>query len=194
MAENRATAVFSPVFMRSTFPHLRIPVVAVVCALFFTGYGLWVTEQRRVVCDRLAPQQVQCQVNHALLFGWLPTATTEFRLQDIAIDSTMCDNTPRGGVRFCHRVTLLGSNRAQALPEIRTPLAAATIQKQFKGFMAGEGPTQLSFKMAGELATYIRTGILGLLLMVVAWGFWDIQWPPVPMSPLAIDGRAGGRE
>lgn len=175
----------------------RVPVVAVACALVFAIYGFWVTGQRLIVCDRLAPQQVQCQVTQSLIFGWLPVSTSQFWLQEVAIESTLCDNTPRGGVRFCHQLTLLGegfkpgSNSnpiAQPLPAMRTPLTTATVRDKFVRFLAGEGNQQLTFTVAGQTTTYLRTVLLGGLLAVVAWGFWDIQWPPVPLSPLAKDG------
>ncbi len=180
-----------------TSSSVRIPVVAVVCAAVFTVFGLTSTAQQSITCDRLAPGQVQCQVARSLLFGILPTTTTQFWLQDIAIDSTMCDNTPRGGVRFCHQVTLLGNqpetdgrsrSLSQPLPQMRTPLSAATVRDQFLRFIKGEGEKRLTFAVTGQLAAYIRTGILGLLLAIAAWGFWDIQWPPVQVSPLAMDG------
>ena len=183
--------------LSSTPPHFRIPVVAVFCAAVFIVYGLVSTAQESVTCSRLSPGQVQCQVARSLLFGRLPTTTTQFHLRDIAIDSTMCDNTPRGGVRFCHRVTLLGNQpganeqsrpMAQPLPEMRTPLSATTVRDQFLRFINGEGEKHLTFTLTEQLATHIRTGVLGLLLAIAAWGFWDIQWPPVQISPLAMDG------
>jgi hypothetical protein len=175
----------------------KIPIVAVLCAAWFVMYGFWTTGQQVVTCDRLAPGQVQCQVDQSLLFGWIPTTTTQFWLQDVAIESTMCDNTPRGGVRFCHRVTLLGVDSKtewegrrtlQPLPEIRTPLSSATVQDKFARFINGEGQEKLTFVIAGKLSTFLRTGVLGLLLAIAAWGFWDIQWPPAKVSPLAMDG------
>lgn len=171
--------------------------MAVLCAVLFTAYGLFATGQRSITCERLAPGQVQCQADRSLLFGWLPTTTTQFWLQDIAIDSTMCDNTPRGGVRFCHRVTLLGNQFkidgrgkfiSQPLPEMRTPLSVATIRDKFLRFINGEGEKHLTFRVSGQLSSYIKTGVIGVLLAIAAWGFWDIQWPSTGVSPLAMDG------
>ena len=174
----------------------RIPVVAVICGAIFLVYGFKATTQDLVTCRRLAPNQVQCQVERSLL-GGLPMTTIQFLLQDLTIDSTMCDNTPRGGVRFCHRVTLLGEALkdgagsrviSQLLPEMRTPLSAKTVNDQLLRFMQGDGPQELIFQTTGLLATYLQMGILGLLLAIVAGGFWDVQWPPDKVSPLAMDG------
>jgi len=175
----------------------RIPVVAVLCVVMFLVLGLRATGKELTTCDRLAVGQVQCRVERSLLLGWLPTTTTQFLLQDVTIDSTMCDNTPRGGVRFCHRVTLLGQDlradlegqlTSQLLPEMRTPLSAAMVKDQFLRFIQGDGQPELTFHKRGKLSTYLRTGVLGLLLAIVAWGFWDVQWPPARVSPLAMDG------
>ena len=177
-------------------PRFRIPVIAVLCGAIFLVYGLRATERELITCARMAPGQVQCQVERALL-RWLPTTTTRFVLQDVAIDSTMCDNTPRGGVRFCHRVTLLGEEAgatsegqliSQRLPEMRTPLMKTAVKDQFLRFIQGDGQQKLTFEMAGNLASYLRVVVFGVLLGIVAWGFWDIQWPPAQVSPLAMDG------
>lgn len=174
----------------------RIPVVAVLCGAIFLIYGFKATAQDLVTCHRLAPNQVQCQVQQSL-WGWLPTTTTQFLLQDLTIDSTMCDNTPRGGVRFCHRVTLLGKELqpasgghfiSQLLPEMRTPLSAKAVHDQFLRFMQGDGQQELTFQTRGTWSSYLKIGALGLLLATVAWGFWDVQWPPARVSPLAMDG------
>jgi len=162
------------------------------------SYGLGTTGQRLISCSRLAPDQVQCQVSHSLLFGWLPLTTTYFSLQDVTIESTICDNTPRGGVRFCHQVTLLGDGlkpdlgiyrTTQALPEMRTPLSTATVQDQFQHFIHDRGQDTLTFEITGNWSTYLRTGGVGMLLAIVAWGFWDVQWPSAKISPLALDGE-----
>jgi hypothetical protein len=183
-----------------SFNRFRIPVVAVVCAAFFLVYGLRSTGQQDITCNRLAPGQVQCQVVRSLFFGWLPTTTTQFLLQDLTIDSTICDNTPRGGVRFCHHVTLLGEDlsphaqgrpASQLLPEMRTPLSAITVKDKFRNFIQGDGTDKLTFEVTAQPSSYLRTGVLGLLLGIVAWGFWDIQWPPVRVSALAMDGAEG---
>jgi hypothetical protein len=143
---------------------------------------------------------VQCQSEQSLIWGLLPVANTQFWLQDVAIDSTICDNIPRGGVRFCHQVTLVGNSDStavegysisQPLPEIRTPLSANAVQDQFLRFIHGDGNKTLTFKATSKLATYVRAGVLGLLLAIVTWGLWDVQWPPEKVSPLAMDGAEG---
>lgn len=176
----------------------RIPVVALFCGVLFAVYGLVATGQHIITCDRLSPGQVQCQVVRSFGFGRFPPTTTQFWLQEVTIDSDLCDKTPRGGVRFCHRVTLWGrslnsepgnSTIAQPLPPMQTPLSTATVREKFLRFINGEGEEQLRFTKTGQRFAYIKTTVLGLLLAIVAWGFWDIQWPPVKISPLAMDGN-----
>ncbi|PSR13724.1 hypothetical protein C8255_24995 [filamentous cyanobacterium CCP3] len=119
-------------------------------------------------------------------WAWL-SPNQGFALQEIAIASDLCDNTPRGGVRFCHRLTLLGAGRQLTLPEVRTPLSASALSDQLHRFMAGEGSSQLAWSGDRPLLPW-RTPAIVLLLMAATWALWDVRWPPLPPSPLALDG------
>ncbi len=183
----------------------RIPVVAVLCALVFLSYGLGASTAMAVVCE--APQiedgasplaggvaAAHCQVRQERRLGGLPAITTEFNLQDVAITSRLCDNTPRGGVRFCHRLTLIGDQATVTLPEIRTPLNAATLTDSLRRFIAGQGGSagvipdrQLSWSMPRRFRSQLSTVTIGCLLSVAAWGLWAIQWPRLAPSPPAPD-------
>jgi hypothetical protein len=178
---------------------IRLPVVAVLCVLVFGVYGLGPSPVMAVMCD--APAQVSgmvgtgltdlahCQVRQGRRFGWLPARTLEFNLIDVAITSRLCDNTPRGGVRFCHRLTLIGNQDEVTLPEIRTPLAADTLTDSLRGFMVGQGSDHLTWTAPDRLIHQLSTVVLALLLTITAWGFWAVQWPPRQPSPLAMDGE-----
>ena len=63
-----------------------------------------------------------------------------------------------------------GQLTSQLLPEMRTPLSAAMVKDQFLRFIQGDGQPELTFHKRGKLSTYLRTGVLGLLLAIVAWG------------------------
>lgn len=167
----------------------QIPVVVVLC-LVLGGLG-WVIrpDPSAVVCARAAPGQVYCRATLPPPWAWLPAQS--FVLDDIVMTSELCDNNPRGGVRFCHRLTLLGKGRQVTLPEVRTPLSAAAIREQLRQFMEGEGSPRLSWSSPGRLPW--RTLAIALLLLVAAWALWDVRWPPVPPSPLALDGAPPAR-
>ncbi|WP_193966842.1 hypothetical protein [Nodosilinea sp. LEGE 07088] len=123
----------------------------------------------------------------ALPWAWLPQARRPFALQDVAMSSALCDNTPRGGVRFCHRLTLLGPGRQVTLAEVRTPLSATALRDQIQRFIAGEGGPQLIWS-SSPLWLPGRTIAIALLLAIATWALWDLRWPPIPPSPLALDG------
>lgn len=189
----------------------RIPVVALMCAVVFLVYGVLPSPVMAVVCQ--APAQTmpapgrttqepgmsamgnqmddsaQCQVRRSRHFGWLPAQTQTFDLRNVAIASRLCDNTPRGGVRFCHRLTLLGDRDRVTLPEIRTPLTAAALTDTLHSFMAGQGSSQLTWSTPHRLWQWLSTLILGLLVAIAAWGLWPIQWPSQRPSSLALDGK-----
>ncbi|MGB3309563.1 MAG: hypothetical protein WBG32_21685 [Nodosilinea sp.] len=165
----------------------RVPVVVVICAALLGLWGTHVPGPSSVVCDRAAPGQVYCQAIRPRAWAWLPPQS--FALQDIAMASDLCDNTPRGGVRFCHRLTLLGPGRQITLPELRTPLSATALSDQLHRFMAGEGSPQLVWSGDRSLLPW-RTPAIALLLSAATWALWDVRWPPVPQSPLALDGAA----
>jgi hypothetical protein len=166
---------------------LRLPIVAIGCAVLFALAVFWVGAQETVACQGLT-NQVQCQVQQALWGQRLPLFTTDFEPVDVEVHSTLCDNTPPGGVRFCHRVLLLTQdNQAYPLPEFYSPLSPMVIKEYWQEFIQGNGKPPLPLNTAEAPNDYLTIAGLGVLLMVVAWGFWDIQWPLPPVSPMARD-------
>ncbi len=177
----------------------RVPIVMLLCVALLGLWGVSRPGPRAVVCDsprqpvsdhRAAPGQVYCQATLPPPWAWLPSQ--RFLLDDIAITSELCDNDPRGGVRFCHRITLLGREQQVTLPEVRTPLSAATLKEQLRQFMVGEGGPSLSCSSAtGDIPW--RSLIIALLLAIASWALWDVRWPPLPPSSLARDGAVPTR-
>lgn len=176
----------------------QIPVVVVLCLGLLGLLGVSRPAPSAVVCDgpkgpvsdhRAATGQVYCRATLPPPWAWLPSQS--FLLDDVAITSELCDNNPHGGVRFCHRLTLLGADRQITLPEVRTPLSAAALREQLRQFIAGEGSPRLSWSSPGRVPW--RTLAIGLLLGVASWALWDVRWPPVAPSPLALDGAVPAR-
>jgi hypothetical protein len=171
-----------------------LPIVALLCGLIFMVYGGWLTQTTTVVCE--APQEAMASAMCQVETGWpgLATRQRSFPLQTVAVTSELCDNTPRGGVRFCHRLTLGGDRDQYTLPNIRTPLSATALTADLQRFMAGEASPQLVWSEAHSFGVWLRLGAVGLLLAIAAWGLWDIQWPAPAVSPLALDGALDGTE
>lgn len=168
----------------------QIPLVVVACLGLL---GLWSMSQpapSAVVCDRAAPGQVYCRATLPPPWAWLPSQS--FLLDDVTMTSELCDNNPRGGVRFCHRLTLLGADQQITLPEVRTPLSAAALREQLRQFIGGEGSPRVSWSSPGSGVPW-RTLVIGLLLLAANWALWDVRWPPVAPSPLALDGAVPAR-
>lgn len=170
----------------------RVPVVMVLCGLLLGLWGLRMPGPSGVVCDRSGeptaalgdtPRPVYCQVQWPRPWAWRPQGERTFQLHDVAITSELCDRTPRGGVRFCHHITLVGMTLAGAgrqvtLPEFRAPLSGAVLTDQLQGFIAGEGSAHLSWR--GDPALPLRFLTVILLLAVAIWGLWEVRWPPIP--------------
>lgn len=166
----------------------RVPVVLVICGGLLGLWGLSLPGPSSIVCDREAPDQVYCQAARPRPLAWLPSPQA-FALQEVAIASELCDKTPRGGVRFCHRLTLLGPGRQITLPEVRTPLSATALMGQLHRYMAGEGSPRLVW--SGDRSVFPwRALAIVLLLLAATWALWDVRWPPIPPAPLALDGLA----
>ncbi|MFQ4137262.1 hypothetical protein PGN35_013175 [Nodosilinea sp. PGN35] len=163
----------------------RVPVVVLIGVALLGLWGVSRPSPKTVVCDRLAPNQVYCRATLPPPWAWLPSQS--FLLGDITLTSELCDNTPRGGVRFCHRITLRGAAHQVTLPEVRTPLSAAAIREQLRQFVAGEGSPRLSWSSATGRIPW-RTLVIALLLGTASWALWDVRWPPLAPSPLARDG------
>ncbi|WOD39477.1 hypothetical protein [Nodosilinea sp. E11] len=165
----------------------RIPVVVILGALLVGLWGLSAPAPQGVVCDRAAPGQVYCQASLPRPWAWWPQSQRAFALEDVALTSELCDNTPRGGVRFCHRLTLRGAEHQVTLSEVRTPLSAAALRDQLHRYIAGEGSPQLIWS-SSSLGLPWRTLAITLLLAIATWALWDIRWPPLRPLPQALDG------
>lgn len=165
-----------------------LPILALLCGLIFMIYGGWITQTTTVVCE--APQDEMAAAMCQVEVGWSGWATRHrsFQLQTVAVTSELCDNTPRGGVRFCHRLTLGGDRGQYTLPNIRTPLSATALTADLRRFLAGEASPQLVWSESRSLGAWLHLGAVGLLLAIAAWGLWDIQWPAPAVSPLSLDG------
>jgi len=164
-----------------TFPR-RVPLVAVVCALAFGLYVLVATGQQTILCDRTAEGTLQCEARQSLVLGQWSWSARQFPLKGVEIDSELCDNVPQGGVRFCHRITLRAPDRRYTLPPFRSPLSSAALRDRFDQLGAGQLEDPLTFRATRIGRTYWRTGLMAVLLGVVAWGFWDV--PSIaPESP-----------
>ena len=165
----------------------RVPLALVVGGLLL---GLWLVRlpgPSGVLCDRMASGEVVCQATLPRPWAWLPQSSGSLQLRGVTITSDLCDNDPLGGVRFCHRLTLLGQGQALTLPEIRTPLSGAVITDQIDRFMAGEGASRLSWSGPAQ-GWPLMTLVIALLLAVATWGLWDLRWPPAPAPWPAPDG------
>ena len=166
----------------------RIPVVAVLCALVFILYGASPSPGISVSCqapqaEDLAPH---CQVQRSRRLGWLPKQTADFTWVDFSLTSSLCDNDPRGGGRFCHRLTLIGTDQEVTLPDLRTPLPAAGVTQQLTRFMAGQEHSDLTWSQSQTGRDHLTTFGLALLLSLTAWGFGFWRWPA--SSALPMDG------
>ncbi len=173
----------------------QVPLVIVLCGLLLALWGWQMPDPVGVRCDRIAPRQVTCLATLPCPWAWLPQASHPFQLQDVAITSDLCDKTPRGGVRFCHHLILLGAGQQMALPEIRTPLSGSALSDQLQRFMAGEGSPQLAWsRPAAPLP--LRPLAIVLLLAAATWGLWDLRWPSERPSErpsiLTLDGASVG--
>jgi hypothetical protein len=151
-------------------PPQRIPVVALLCMLIFALYAASPGQAISVHCQ--APQATvsHCQVAQGRRLGWLPQRATEFDWREFTLDSRLCDNTPRGGVRFCHRLTFIGANRRLTLPEWRTPLTADNVLERLTRFRSGQGPADLTWSTPQPWLETFQTLALALLLTVTTWG------------------------
>ena len=168
---------------------LRIPVVTVLCALVFALYG--VSPGHAISVDCQAPQPnhdlaPHCQVQRGRRLGWLPQQTAEFDWFDLTLTSRLCDNDPRGGVRFCHRLTLIGADQRVTLPELRTPLTAESMTQNLNRFLAGQSQSHLAWSTPQPWLETLQTLVLALLLSITAWGFGSWRWPT--SQPLPMDG------
>ena len=162
--------------MDRTISNVGIPVVAVMCLGVFLAYVVYTTGYESLTCERMAPRSVQCESVHAYLFGLVALPRASFPLQEVRVDSELSDRTPQGGVRFRHTLILQGDSASFVSDSFRSPLSGAAIKKQVQSFISGDGPLILTFQRSTKIAALMRSGILALLLGIVAWGFWDVRW------------------
>lgn len=167
---------------------LRIPVVAVLCGLVFALYGVSPGQAISLHCQapQADTQAPHCQVQQGRRLGWLPKQTSAFDWIDLTMTSRLCDNDPRGGVRFCHRLTLIGENRQVTLSERRTLLSAEAVHQTLHRFMAGQGGSDFAWSTPQPWLDTLHSLLLALLLSITAWGFGSWRWPSDP--PLPLDG------
>ncbi|MBE9078863.1 hypothetical protein IQ241_16450 [Romeria aff. gracilis LEGE 07310] len=158
----------------------HLPIIAIACVALFLGYVLFTTGYKSLTCERLIPGSVQCESTDSYLFGLVTRGRQSFDLKDVQVESELRDRTPRGGVRFSHTITLWGEGRSFSSDPFRSPLSRAAIREQLQSFIEGKGPLILNFQHSPQVFALIRSGLLAILLGIVAWSFWDIRWPPNP--------------
>lgn len=162
--------------MRMTFPPQVVPrmvAVAMICVLLFGLHGFGPGKALRLHCSApsaAAPSVAQCQLEQGRRLGWLPAQRTTLAWTDFTLASRLCDNTPQGGVRFCHRLTLAGASQRLTLPEWRTPLTPDAISQRLRLFLAGQGQDTFDWSMSQPLTDLLQTWALGLLLAIATWG------------------------
>ena len=160
-------------------------MIAWLCALAFGFYAASPGHAFTLQCQApdSASSVAHCQVDRGRRLGGLPDQHTEITWTTFTLTSHLCDNTPQGGVRFCHRVTLLG-DPPLALPELRTPLAAEVVSQQLRQFLAGgQGPATLAWTAPRPLTETLQTLALALLLAVTAWGLTPRPRATPPPAP-----------
>lgn len=168
----------------------QIPVVALLCVLVFSLYGVSPGEAISVRCrlphSSTLSSAPHCQVEQGRKLGWLPKRATEFDWLDMTLTSHLCDKTPRGGVRFCHQLTLVGERRRITLPEWRSPLTAEVIDRELNQFVTGKSQTTLAWSTPPSPLETCQTLALAVLLSMTAWGWGAWRWPRA--KPLPLDG------
>lgn len=187
MSDNRTVLFIDSAMSRAVARPLRLPMVAWICAGVFLLYLLLATGQQVIQCDRTPTGDRQCQSRQSLLLGQITWFSQRFELKGIDLESDLCDNTPRGGVRFCHHLTLVAEDRSYPLPMFRSPLSSATIRESFDRLQAGDYPQGLTFQATRRSLVAWRIDLMALLLMIVAWGFWDWGLPPAVEPLLPVD-------
>ncbi|PSN19184.1 hypothetical protein C7271_08580 [filamentous cyanobacterium CCP5] len=168
--------------MNQTMPRFQLPVIATACLILFLGYVLFTTGYESLTCERVSPGSVQCEAVESYLFGLFARSQDAFTLEDVQVNSELRDRNPTGGVRFSHTLVLQGEHHQFTSDPFRSPLSEAAIRKQIQQFIRGEGPIMLNFQRSTQLAALIRSSLLALLLAIVSWSFWDVRWPPAPVS------------
>lgn len=163
-------------------------MLALLCALAFGGYAASPGHAFTLRCQVPDPASpvAHCQVDRGRRLGELPDQHTEITWTTFTLTSHLCDNTPQGGVRFCHRFTLLG-HPPLVLPELRTPLTAEVVSQRLRQFLAGQGPDTLVWITPRPLTETLQTLALALLLAVAAWGLTPRPQATPPLAPEESD-------
>ncbi|MEB3289580.1 MAG: hypothetical protein VKI82_06665 [Leptolyngbya sp.] len=148
----------------------------------FSLYGASPGQAITVHCQAPGPSSpvAHCQVDQGRRLVGLPAQHRDLTWATFTLTSTLCDNTPQGGVRFCHRLTLLGTPPL-VLPEWRTPLTAAAVSQRLRQFLAGQGPDTLTWITPRPPLEPLQTVLLALLLTVTTWGL-----TPSPRRPPSL--------
>lgn len=141
-----------------------------ICVVVFGLYGLLTTGSHRLSCDRSDAGQVLCHDRHTLLFGQITAQDHQFIPQDIQVNAVISDATPRGGVRFTHRIVLISAEEPVMADPIVSPLSAAEVSTRLRRYLQGEGPTHLDLGTDRTGPALVRSLLLAGLLAVVVWG------------------------
>lgn len=154
-----------------------------ICVVVFSLYGLLTTGSHRVSCDRSPSGQVLCHDRHTLLFGQIPYQDRQFSPEDVQVNAVISDATPRGGVRFTHRIILVGAGEPVMADPIVSPLSAAEVSTRLRRYLQGDGPTHLDLGTDRTGTALVRSLLLAGLLAVVVWGLGGTLPSRPPLLP-----------
>ncbi|HEY9763402.1 MAG TPA: hypothetical protein V6D07_12805 [Trichocoleus sp.] len=159
-----------------------IPVIGLTCLLIFLAYLFLTTGTQAIQCQQSSSGAIQCESVQTAFFGVIPYATKPFEVGAVEVMSELTDRTPRGGVRFHHTLLLKSEQGTFSADLFQSPLSGTAIKKQVQDFLAGNGPSELTFQTLRANWAFVRSGLMALLLSIVSWGFWDVRWPHAPRS------------
>ncbi|QQE64481.1 hypothetical protein GFS31_11620 [Leptolyngbya sp. BL0902] len=163
----------------------RLAGVVVVCVLLFCLYGASPGKALRLHCPAPsagAPAVAHCQLERGRRLGWLPAQHTTLDWTDFTLASRLCDNIPQGGVRFCHRLTLVGAQQHLTLSEWQTPLTPDAVVQGLRSFLSGQGQEAFDWQTPRPFSETLQTLALGLLLAITTWGLGPARQHRQPMD------------
>lgn len=161
----------------------NLPLVGLICLLLFLGYLFLTTGTQAIHCQQSNSSIVHCESVRTAFFGRIPYATRPFEVKTVEVMSELTDRTPRGGVRFHHTLLLNSEQGMFSANLFQSPLSGSTIKQQIQDFLAGSGPSELTFQTLRANRALARSGLMALLLSIVSWGFWDVRWPKASNYP-----------
>ncbi|HEY9878130.1 MAG TPA: hypothetical protein V6D29_06720 [Leptolyngbyaceae cyanobacterium] len=163
-----------------TQPNARpqtVPLVGLTCLLIFLIYLFLTTGTQTIHCQQVPSGLVQCESVRTAFFGKIPYATRPLEVKAVDVVSELTDRTPRGGVRFHHTLLLSSEQGTFSADLFQSPLSGAAVKQQVQDFLAGNGPSKLTFQTLRANWAIVRSSLMALLLGIVSWGFWDVRWP-----------------